>query len=298
MTKSLAILTLTAICLVGCTTDQTAEIERLKAELAELRASSVEPLPASLDNLFPPKAEGPVWRIQMHAMATPLTASVMSLQEGDLEKAVAYFSEFKKQYTMNSTLVPEWESRFEMAPVAAVEEALAAGDPEAAGGALMSLANVCHNCHYENMARVHHLYSWPKFSEVTVSDADMGELSFVQVMQMLNGSITGIGMGLQQGSNEAALASLPMFKKSFSLLEATCEECHDSERTYFVDEMVHNLINRLEGTLSDPSSTPQAAGKLLESIGEESCRRCHLVHIPAAFTQNKAAHAAEGMASH
>jgi cytochrome c556 len=298
MTKSLILLTLAGLLFVGCATDQTAEIERLEAEIAELRASGADPLPKSLENLFPPKADGNIWRMQMHAMATPLTAAVGSVQEGDMETAQALFAEFKKQYTTNSTLVPEWESKFDMAPVTAVEEAFAGGDPDAVMGAVMSLANVCHSCHYDNMGRVQKLYVWPKFSEVTVSDPDMGELRFVEVMYMLNGSITGIGLGLKEGSNEAALAGLPKFKKAFSLLEATCEECHDSERTYFVDEMVHNLIDRLEKTLSDPSATPQAAGSILQNIGNESCRRCHLVHVPAAFTQNKAAHSDAAMASH
>ena len=99
-------------------------------------------------------------------------------------------------------------------------------------------------------------------------------------------------MSLKEGSTERAQEQLQGFRKSFALLEETCEECHETERTYFVDESVHKLIDRLEGVLSDPSASPEAAGSLLHAIGEETCFRCHLVHVPAAFTQRKA------MASH
>lgn len=61
---------LSAVALVlvmGCTTDQSREIAQLKQEISDLR-SLAGPLPSSLDKLYPPEADGPVYQRSMLAM--------------------------------------------------------------------------------------------------------------------------------------------------------------------------------------------------------------------------------------
>jgi hypothetical protein len=227
--------------------------------------------------------------MQMHAMVTPMMAGVNSVMAGDMEKAALHFEEFGKQYEGTSKMVPEWTYRFDMALIDSLNQAAASGDPEATMKALETVGQTCHHCHYDNMAKVQALYEWPKFSEVRVDNPQGGELTLRQVMQRVEGTLLGVGISLKEGNAEQARGQVQAFKQAFSLLEEVCENCHETERTYFVDASAKNLISRLEKVVAKPSPDAAAAGKLIQNIGEETCFKCHMVHVPAAFVQNKAA---------
>jgi hypothetical protein len=62
----------------------------------------------------------------------------------------------------------------------------------------------------------------------------------------------------------------------------TCIACHDTERKYFIDENVMQMIDQLQAAMNQPQIDNEAVSELRQSIEDESCFKCHLVHRPAA----------------
>lgn len=271
---------------LGCAGNQSEEIARLEKENAALRAL-VGPPPSSLDNLFPPKANGPVLLFKMIGLATPLTAIVVDLSEKDLEQAKAHFARFRTQYAEVSKLVPEWESAFPLEPVAELGTALDSGDQDKVMAALGRVGRVCHNCHVANMAKVQQKYHWGDFDSITVSDPmTQDAVSFEQLMHFLETSLVGIGVDLEQGQRENALKHFEALNERFQSLKKSCTTCHGpAERKYFVDKSVQVLVSKLGAALKSTPPNAKLVRELSQGIGMESCFKCHLVHVPAALAR-------------
>jgi len=48
---------------------------------------------------------------------------------------------------------------------------------------------------------------------------------------------------------------------------------------------VTGLIDKLNTALSGEAVEPQLVGGLLQQIGQESCSKCHLVHVPSVYSK-------------
>ena len=69
-------------------------------------------------------------------------------------------------------------------------------------------------------------------------------------------------------------------------MKDTCEDGHGTdERKYYVDENIQTLIDEMGKALSSSPINSKAVGELVMGIGMESCTKCHLVHIPAAYAK-------------
>ena len=249
-------------------------------------AAVMDPLPASLDKLFPPQAPAPLFLIAKHEMAQPFSGIMVDLMENDPANAATNFEAFRTKYESVSRLVPEWTGRFPMAPVEELGKALASHDPQQVMGAMQAVGQTCHTCHIQSMARVHAKYHWPDFKSISLTDPLSGQdVSYPQMMQMLEGSLTGVGVDLAQGQIEHAQKNAAGFAARFQLLKESCATCHDSERKYYVDAEVIAMIDELGKAVSTPSVDGKAVGGLMQKIGQESCFKCHLVHIPAAYSK-------------
>jgi len=156
-------------------------------------------LPAALDALYPPKAQGPVFLIKMIGLAESFSGTVSDLLEKDLPNALAGFEKFRSQYSELSGLVPEWKSLYPMAPVEELGAALKAGDQGRIMGAVEKVGGVCSACHVENMPRVQSRYGWPDFSGIKAKDPLTGEeVSLHQLMVFLDISYSGVGADLER----------------------------------------------------------------------------------------------------
>ena len=146
---------------------------------------------------------------------------------------------------------------------------------------------VCHACHLATMVQVQLKYHWPDFGTVTVHDpvAD-AEVDYPAFMQMLNASMTGVAVNVNQGQPENARAQLAAFRSRMVKLRESCDACHDTERAYFVDERIESLLAEMGRTLDAAPPDPMAVAALSRRIGDESCFRCHLVHLPAAYSRS------------
>ncbi len=248
-------------------------------------------LPKSLDNLFPPKADRPIWLLGMLAQGTYFASIAADLSENDLENAREDFKKFKAQYKNNSKLVPEWEGFFPMYPVDSLEAALKTGDQNKIMAAYGNMGQVCENCHSVNMPKVQMKYHWrtldgKKFTEISVPLANEN-ISFTRLMQLIDANFVGIGADLGQNQIENAKLRFNDFNATFQVMKGTCGNCHTSKRKYYIDEDVQTTVDNLGHALSESPVDPNKIGELSQEIGEESCFKCHLVHVPAALAQEK-----------
>ncbi len=246
-----------------------------------------ESLPAALEDLYPPKAEGPVYLIKMIGLAESFGGFLSDLFEKDMPNALAGFKKFKAQYGELSGLVPEWKSLYPPAPIEELGSALKSGDQGRVMAAVEKAEGVCSACHVENMASVQFRYGWPDFWEIQAKDPLTGkEVSLHQLMLFLDVSFSGIGADLEQGQAENAQKQFQGFKTRFEAMAGTCQECHgQDERKHYVDGSVPAMVEELGKAAAEPS--PEKARQLVQGIGMESCHKCHLVHVPAALAQKK-----------
>lgn len=177
----------------------------------EVKSTSkdVTPLPASLDNFFPPRAEQPIFLFRMLGMAKPLSGIMADLSENDFPNVIANFEQFKVQYVEVSKLVPEWEKNFPLAPVNELGVALKSGDQGKVMAAFESVGKVCSDCHLANQSKAYFKYHWGDFHGIKIKDPlSQQEVAFQQFMLFLDGSFTGIEIDVEQGQIDNARRQL------------------------------------------------------------------------------------------
>ncbi|MEW6015350.1 MAG: hypothetical protein AB1690_08510 [Candidatus Zixiibacteriota bacterium] len=243
-------------------------------------------LPASLDAFYPPASAMPAYLFAMHEMSTPLSGIMVDLQQNDPEKAARNYDRFKSQYAKVAAMVPEWQERFPSEPVEKLGRALQSGKMEEVFGAMEALGKSCNGCHQIYMPMAQHKFHWGDFSSVSAQDPLSGEeVSFSQLMLMMESNMTGIGIDLTEGEIENARQNLAGFEARFNAMAHTCQACHETERKYYVSQDITSAFGELRGLLSADPVDPGAVGGKLRMLGQESCSKCHLVHIPAAYAQ-------------
>jgi cytochrome c556 len=222
----------------------------------------------------------------MFALSGPFESIIVDLQQGDIPGVQANYEAFKAQYDKMAGMVPEWADRFPMAPVEALGQALASGDPSQVGPAMGQVGQVCGSCHLLFQTKAHQKYHWPDFALVKMTDPVTGEsVSWVEYMLRMAGAYSGIANDLRQGQLDNARQDFQAFSARFKSLSAGCASCHATPRTYFVDASVQGMVDQLGQALEAPSPDPQAIEQLSGAIGMESCMKCHFVHLPAANTK-------------
>ncbi len=286
------------IILTGCGEDLSPRVTELEGQVEELEDENAAlkefagPLPASLDEYFPPQAQGPVYLFEMFALEGPFGGIMGDLQQGDMEGVTANFQAFKEQYEKIADLVPEWTALFPMDPVNALGDALQSGDPSKVGPAMGEVGAVCGNCHLRNMVKVQQKYHWPDFHDIEIENPLSGETeNFMDYMFAISGTFGAIANDLQQGQLDNARNDFQAFDILFdTLAEKGCSDtaCHgDSPRTYFVDQSVLGMIGQLGQVLNADSPDPVAVAELSGGIGNESCIKCHMVHVPSALGKER-----------
>jgi cytochrome c5 len=270
---------------LGSVAGQAQEKEKPKHVKGSLKTVS-GPLPSSLDTLYPPRANQPIFLIGMLGLDTPFSGIVADLLENAPQNAKADFDRFKAQYGEVSKLVPEWRKKFPMGPVKELEKALATQDRGKVMAAYEKVGMVCHNCHASAMPRVQQKYHWGNFDAISITDPlSKEQVAFNRLMQYLDANFAGISVSVERGDKETAQRQLQGFSARFQAMKESCTSCHDTERKYYVDENVEALIDKLGQALSGPSVDPKVVGPLIQGIGMESCAKCHWVHVPAAYAK-------------
>jgi hypothetical protein len=253
--------------------------------VAALRAQAGPP-PSSLDQYYPPQSEAPVYMLKMQELAGLMGGMFLDLQEGDVDNVSGEFAAFKTSYAEAADMVPEWKALFPNDVVDALGAALQSGEQEGVMAAAMSVGAVCHDCHVANMVKVQQKYHWPEFLSATATDPVTDqEFVITDYMQNMEMAFTGVFTSLQQGQVDRARNYYEQFSSRFVGLANLCMNCHDTERTYFIDESVQRLVRGMGTALESNPPDADRVMELAQRIGEEACMRCHMVHLPAALAQ-------------
>jgi cytochrome c553 len=247
--------------------------------------------PKSLDKLYPPQAEQPVWLFEMLKLAVLWRTVGNGVQQKDWADAQQGFDDFRAQIIKLSNMVPEWKHHFKLDLVDAVGRALAQKDPKAIGEASRKMGGgICGHCHGEHRVAVWYRYQFKDFSKVMVEDPfAKKKFPLRQFMFMISGPFEDIEIDLKQGQLDNARKAFGAFSARAKALKKACEECHDpehGERKYFVDSEVMEKIDGLGAELANAAPAHENVEKLFMGIGVEMCYECHLVHVPAATVQN------------
>lgn len=271
-----------------------AENTALKGQVQMLEELAGPP-PAFLDRLFPPQAPAPILFIEMMTLEGAFTGLLTDLFEEDFGNLAGDMERFKAQYVkIRTEIVPEWQDLMPLEPLDALEKALGTGDPGQIMPAVGGVGAVCGKCHGIHEMKVKQKYTWPSFEEVTLTDPlTQQQQPWADYMLGVAVNFSGIGHNLQQGQIDNAKKSFQAFNARFNTLRNGCEECHDTDRTYFVDKNIQDKIDALGQALEATPPDGAAIGGLMQEIGGESCGKCHLVHQPAAFAQRAWREAAE-----
>jgi len=242
-------------------------------------------LPGSLDALYPPTADQPVYLIRMLALETSFSGIVVDITEGDLDGAKGSFEDFRKQYREIAAMVPEWKGEYPEKPVGDLETALSAGDREIVLKAFAGVGEICHRCHVTAMVPVQQKYHWGNFGAITVRDPLSGEtMEYARFKKVLAANLAGITVNLQQGQTDNARKQFDGFRARFDALRGSCQGCHEKESSYFTGREMQDAVARLGKEVYGRTIDADSVTALTQKIGRESCSKCHLVHVPAALS--------------
>ena len=258
-----------------------------KARISD-KQNNEQLLPTSLNALYPPVTNAPVFLFKMIEMGNSLNATGINFFEADHENMQVSFNRFKTVYIEFLGLVPEWEDYFSLKEVDELELALNSKEMEKVGLAFENMGKVCHTCHAANITRVQHKFAWGNFSDISLTDPVNGkENSFSEIMHIMTISYDGITTDLIEGQLEYSRKHFTDFNTRFEAMSETCIACHDSERKYYVDNNIQNMIKAIGEEIAKEKPEVERIKDLTKGIGYESCYKCHLVHTPAAFSQSK-----------
>ena len=95
---------LSLILVSGCSHHCDGDTDQSNQETAVL-LEIAEPPPASLDSLFPPIADAPIYLFEMFKLSTPFSGILIDLLEGDPKSAMSHFERFKAAYIKTSHMV-------------------------------------------------------------------------------------------------------------------------------------------------------------------------------------------------
>ncbi len=243
-------------------------------------------LPGTLDSLYPPAADRPVYLLKMLELETAFSGIVVDLMEEDFGGARGLFEEFRARYREAAAMVPEWGGEYPEKPVEVLGAALAAGDKALAMGAFAAVGETCHRCHLASMVPVQQKYHWGDFGSISVRDPLSGApTGYGQFKKFLAANLAGITVDLRQGQTDNARKQFEGFRARFSALGGSCGACHEKESRYYVDRDVQETVAKLGKLFQGRVVPAEAAMALAQEIGRESCSKCHLVHVPAALAK-------------
>jgi cytochrome c556 len=242
-------------------------------EKAHEPAYIVRKPPASLDQYYPPKAEGPQYLFAMFGIEGQFAGMATHIADGDLTKAQEYFKTFEAEYQKVAKMVPEWSVHYwPEKPINDLSAALESGDQQKIGAAMPGLMQACVRCHQETMTAV-----WARYGK---SMEQVEEFMFP-----LMGSFAAVSTYSAEGEFDKARKALEVFQERMDEFSESCASCHDTERSYYVSSDVQALLKTAADALEEETPNVEQIVGTMQNVGMESCYKCHKVHIPISNIQ-------------
>lgn len=248
-----------------------------------LASAIADPLPPSLDRLFPPHAATPIYREQMAELGFAYSAIFDDLEEQDILEARRSFKRFSDRYRQVASLVPEWRDRMPDAALEPLAAAVGTGDIARSRAALLGLRGTCAACHGPNMTRVQQVFHWGDFRKIGAIDPVARQrVSFSALKWSMQDSFVGLMTDARQQQRTRAQQHFREFAARFEALRMTCATCHGAEIPKYAGAAIVQKIAQI-GVLLEARPIPAEQVDLLaREVDKQSCHKCHLVHLPAA----------------
>ena len=120
-------------------------------------------------------------------------------------------------------------------------------------------------------------YYWRDFRTVNITTPG-GNVPWPAGMEFIATAFDGTLINLAEGKLDKAKQSAELFRTMFPpKLKEACNQCHDSERKYFVTDDVATLVDQYVSAAD--AGKIQDVQKLQGQIGEQ-CMKCHIIHEP------------------
>lgn len=269
--------------------------------------SQVEPLPTSLDSLYPPEADSKIYTHEMLELgrlmgtlaadlALPTRQAGAASGEASPSKSTkprrvelrtpdtrASLEAFSEQYERVANLVPEWSGRF---PEPVLDQDLSSSEGRhAAREALEEVGAACTACHISDLFVVQAQFHWPEFAAIEPAGADGTPVPFHRTMVELSNRMAAIPVAVERERWDDASVHHAELNRQFDLLKRSCSYCHATPRTYFVDEKVRAIVMFTGGMLRVKNADTAEYREKMMAIETQSCIPCHQLHMPAAYVQ-------------
>ena len=235
-------------------------------------------LPSSLDQVYQearPERVGNVYLGEMFKMVGLFEGIAINVQQGDWTNAETSFNAFSTEYNNVSKMVPEWRQYFDKNLVTKIGKDIDNQDVNKTFEDIGTLGEKCDNCHRDKKPQVWMKYYWRDFRTVNITTPN-GNMSWPAGMEFIATALDGTLINLLEGKKDQANENAETFKAMFPpKLKEACNQCHDSERKYFVTDDVATIVDQYVSATK--AGDIQKVQTLQSQIGEQ-CMKCHIVH--------------------
>jgi len=250
--------------------------------------------PKSLDELYFGKSKQPKWLDQMRALGSAYGGVFVDVAEGDWDNASTLADEFLDTYEKTSKLIPEWKDYFDLPGARKFAASVKSKNPKEIRDSAQPVSKTCKKCHAENYISVWTRYYWPSPANIKIMDpVEDREVKYVEYMALISDTMRGITTNFREGQFDRAWKSVDALGRRLQELKSVCTKCHVTEYTrgggsikqFFVGDEIFETLQDIRKGFATGEPNREKFWKDIESISQNSCKSCHLVHQPSAIIQ-------------
>ena len=254
----------------------------------------IQPPPPSMDKFYAERGKTSEWIEQMRIISKTYSAAFISIDKNNWEEALKNVKEFGIAYQKASKMVPEWKDLFDLKASEFLITSIQTQDSEKIKKFSTKMKKTCSQCHRKHNISVWIRYHWPSTQSIKVLDPiDEQEVDYDQFMQRLSSSFKSIKVLFEQKNLNESWKAIDIFSKRLRGLRSVCSKCHVTEWTkksttvkdFFVGEDMIDSLQEIKKTFASGNADTKLFQQKIEYIARESCKKCHLVHQPAAIIQ-------------
>ncbi len=247
----------------------------------------ISPPPKSLDKFYPPESKTPRWTQQMHKISGAFGGVFVDMKENDWKNAEAGAKRFLENYREAAKWVPEWEDLFDLNAAKKFTDSVTSHDPKQIKKASGPVAETCSKCHSKNYLPVWARYHMPSVKKIKITDPIAEEeMDYKAFMYRLSSNFKEMTVNFSQEQYMKVFQAANHFQKRIKELRSVCSKCHVSEwsrsavsvRQFFVNDDILEVIQDIKKDLATGEPNPEKFWEIVETIGVQSCKKCHLVH--------------------
>jgi hypothetical protein len=255
---------------------------------------SIQTPPQSMNKFYSERGKTSEWIEQMRKISKAFGATIISRDKKRWGEALKHAQEFGTAYQKASEMVPEWKDLFDLEASELFVAKIQSQDTEKIESLSDKVKKTCSQCHRKHNISVWTRYHWSSTKIIKVLDPiDEQEVNYDQFMYLLSSSFKNIEILFEQEKSNESWKAIDNFSKRLRELRSVCSKCHVTEWTknsktvkdYFVGDDIMNALQEIKKSFASGTPDTKLFQKNMEYISMESCKKCHMIHQPAAIIQ-------------